>query len=280
MKPYPIIWIFPLLLGCKKEPIGPQKLLLWSFENIELEPIAERRVQTDWEKSGWGIYEDIIFPGDEIEWNVSHDQLESVPVLNCQITGGDAYNNVFFTNTIASKSEGSEWYFQEANYFEFEIEFYPATFIDCDNSDRSQIEGMEFTFQHVIIPDSWGWGIQWSKTNTWSYWDDQKIDSKPRGWVNMPTLDGCLSWNTWNRLSLSGKQSGNQLIYQRLSVNEQTIDLNIQLPSVTVPDGWAENFIQVGFQINGNKALLTDHQQGVDPVTIFLKNVNLKVYED
>ena len=66
-------------------------------------------------------------------------------------------------------------------------------------------------------------------------------------------------------------------IITSLSINNNNHDLNIVLSSVSVPEGWSENFIQVGFQINGNSAILNNHNHGVDPVTVYLNNLNLNI---
>jgi hypothetical protein len=266
------------LFNCKEDTQPPTLNLLYSFDDIELDLIETRTTQKNWQSTGWGIYEDIIFPGTGILWQVSHETFDNEEVLACDIVGGDAYNNVFFTNTLAAQWEGLEWYFKKASYFEYELMFFPAHRIACDHPDLSEIEGLEFTFQHVVIPDSWGWGVQWSKTNTWSYWDDQPDNGKPKGWVNIDGIQSCIEWNQWNSLKIIGSQTKNTLIYEQLIVNGASINMNKEISKVNVSEEWAENFVQIGFQINGNKAIRTDHDHGVDPVRIYLKNVSLNVY--
>ena len=265
------------IVGCEKEK-DKTPIELHVFDDIETFPLEKFTEGNEWNSTGWGVYEDIIFEGTSIQWSMDQINYQDEPVLKCDITGGDAYNNVFFTNTVAIRWEQLDWYFEDAQQFEYSLEFYPSSEINCDNADESLIEGLEFTFQHVKVPISWGWGLQWSKTNTWSYWDDQKSSDKVIGWKNIQNVKECLCWDKWNTIKIIGIQDGNDVIYKSIQINENKISVDIRLPSVTIPEDWAENFIQVGFQINGNKAILKTHQHGVDPSSVLLKNLDLNVY--
>jgi hypothetical protein len=250
----------------------------YSFISIEDLPIAQNEQLENWDTTGWGVYEDIIFDGTEIQHHMEHDETTfNTKVLKTQITGGDAYNNAFFTNTIAKRWEELNWYFDDALEFEYILDFYPEVEINCSVSDWSEVEGLEFTMQHVIIPESWGWGIQWSKTNTWSFWNDEKINDEAIGWENINNVNDCILPYEWNSIKIKGIIQNNTLRYTSLSINNNNHDLNIVLSSVSVPEGWSENFIQVGFQINGNSAILNNHNHGVDPVTVYLNNLNLNI---
>jgi len=250
----------------------------YSFTSIEDLPIAQNEQLENWDTTGWGVYEDIIFDGTEIQHHMEHDETTfNTKVLKTQITGGDAYNNAFFTNTIAKRWEELNWYFNDAIEFEYTLDFYPEVGINCSFSDWSEVEGLEFTMQHVIIPESWGWGIQWSKTNTWSFWNDEKINDEAIGWENINYVNDCIFPNEWNSIKIKGIIKNNTLRYTSLNINNNNHELNIVLSSVNVPEGWSENFIQVGFQINGNSAILNNHNHGVDPVTVYLNNLNLNI---
>ena len=69
----------------------------------------------------------------------------------------------------------------------------------------------------------------------------------------------------------------NIVVYDKIEINSKSYPLNIRLENVQVSSQWFENFIQVGFQINGNEAIRTDHNHGIDPVIVYLDNVNLAV---
>lgn len=276
------LWLYFILIlfyCCETESnIENNSSFNYTFENLEESPIEQNQQFNDWESTGWGVYEDIIFDGTTILHNTEHDDTSfDSRTLVAEITGGDRYNNAFFTNTIAKRWEQLDWFFRDVKQFEFLIEFYPETAINCDISDLSEVEGFEFTFQNVVIPNSWGWGLQWSKTNTWSYRNDQKINNEIVGWENINGLSSCIQTNQWNSLKMTGVINGNSLTYETLEFNSEVFDLNITLDNVEVPTGWSENFLQIGFQINGNDAIRTDHSHGVDPVKVYLNNINLKV---
>ena len=274
-----ILIIFFVFTSCKKEEgFISEEDFSYSFTNIEEFPIEESQEFSNWNSTGWGVYKDIIFDGTDIEYSLKHDEtIGSSKTLKAEITGGDKYNNVFFTNTIAARWEELDWYFKDATTFEYTVNFFPEVVINCSNSDFSEVEGFEFTVHHVIIPDSWGWGIQWSKNNTWSYWNDQKINGTAIGWVNLDGVNDCIIPNQWNKIKIVGIIENNTVIYDQIEINSENYSLNIRLENVETPNGWFENFIQVGFQINGNEAILTDHNHGVDPVTVYLDNINLMI---
>lgn len=256
------------------------KTPLFIFNAIEEYPIHQNQQLDNWDTTGWGVYEDIIFEGTTIQYNISHDNSTlNTTTLKTEITGGDAYNNVFFTNTVAKRWEQLDWFFEDAVTFEYSLDFFPQVGINCSTSDLSEVEGLEFTMQHVKIPESWGWGIQWSKTNTWSYWDDNTLNNDRIGWVNIPNIDYCILPNTWNSIKITGQIIDHIVSYDTLALNGASANLDIQINNVNVAEDWFENFIQVGFQINGNDAILTDHTEGVDPVKIFLDDMQLVIFD-
>ncbi|MFP4844754.1 hypothetical protein [Winogradskyella sp. PE311] len=267
------------ITSCKQEddPIDPNPSE-YTFSDIEEMPIDQNQVLENWDSTGWGVYEDIIFNGTNILYNIEHDDNTFISkTLKTEIEGGDSYNNVFFTNTVAKKWEDLKWPFKPTQSFTYSLNFYPEVNVNCSISNLSEVEGLEFTMQHVITPNSWGWGIQWSKTNVWSYWNDEKINGSPIGWENINSINTCVIPNQWNSIIINGTTTDNSLTYNSIEINSEVFELNILLNTVTVPTGWSENFIQVGFQINGNDAISTDHNHGVDPVTVFLDNLNLKI---
>lgn len=268
-----LLLITSIVTSCNKEEgTIPENTILHTFNNIEEMPIAQQQEFPNWNATGWGVYKDIIFEGTTIDYSLNFNE-----TLEAEIISGDKYNNVFFTNTIATRWEGLDWYFNEATTFEYELDFYPNVGINCLQPDLSEVEGFEFTMQHVITPNSWGWGLQWSKTNTWSYWDDTKINNEVVGWVNLNGINNCINLNQWNTIKIIGVIENNTVIYREIVINTENYLLNIAIDNAEVPNGWFENFIQVGFQINGNEAIRDDHGFGVDPVSVYLNNINLSV---
>lgn len=228
---------------------------------------------------GWSIYKDIIFPGTNIYGKLQHNNafLPGSTVLNCSITGGDAYNNLFFTYTLAKKWMGEPWAFTKANAFTYSMDFYIDSYVDCNTPNLSQLEGLEFIFQQAMPPASFLWGLQWSKSNVWSYWDDTKVNRRAKGWVQIPGLNACMVNKQWNHISITGHRNESGLYYDSLLLNNNSFAINSFVPKAYLPPAWAENYLQVGFQINGDKAIRSNHKHGTDPVRVMLNNADLLV---
>jgi len=76
-----------------------------------------------------------------------------------------------------------------------------------------------------------------------------------------------------------GELKNNQMKYTGLSINQKNYILNQPwISQGTVPDSYVENFLQVGMQINGNKAIDPSHGNGVDPVIVYLEEVSFEGY--
>jgi len=162
------------------------------------------------------------------------------------------------------------------------LDFYIDGVADCDNPNNSTLEGIEFTWQHILIPISYGFGVQWSKGGEWRYWNDEfdPQAGKAVGWESFsPQINTCLTANTWHHIKLIGEQLNEGSHYISMEINGQVFDIsNISLSRADVQSGWVENFLQVGMQINGNQALDVTHGHGVDPVKVYLDNVTFRGY--
>ena len=279
------------LAACRPEgvPLPPrtETLAALTLEEAPLAPADGTRYTdslTGLQFTGWGVYEDIMFPGTTIRWDLDHGLLpgREGQVLRCAITGGDPYNNAFFTHTLAMRHEAEAWPYEQVDSLVYSLDFYIDAKVDCGLPDRSELEGIEFTWQHVRIPDSYGWGLQWSKGGEWRYWDDEtdRRTGRPRGWQSFsPPLITCLADDSWHRLTLAGIEADGGVAYRYLDLNGARYDLSGATGGpATVPDTWVEHFLQVGVQLNGNTATDPTHGQGTDPVTVWLDNVTLRGY--
>ena len=278
-----------LIFGCSKEnPLQVSSYqkgeLIFDYQNIENDTLnASQRIydeQLDLFYTGWGVYEDIIFPGTTINWSLDHTNSSNNIKLHCAITGGDQYNNVFFTNTKALKWQGEPWQYQEAKYLVYELDLYIDGELDCSNSDLATIEGIELTWQHIELPFSHGFGLQFSKAGEWRFWnDEQDADNKPIGWQSFSSkINYCLSPKEWHTIKLESYITENTIVYKSMIIDNEIFSLqNTTLPYVNAKNGWVENFIQIGMQINGNKSV--KNSVGVDPVAVTLDNVNFRGYQ-
>jgi hypothetical protein len=258
--------------------VGPSPLL-YAFRSLEDSAINQSHPTSLGINEGWNLYKDIIFPGTRIKGSLSKNRkmLPGITLLNCSITGGDEYNNIFFTYTLAKKWMGHKWAFASVDAFEYSLDFFVQNKIDCSSPNGSELEGLEFTFQQTMPPFTFLWGLQWSKSSVWSYWDQKTLNGRTRGWVPIPQLHACMLYKQWNHIRITGHRNETGLFYDTLILNENTFAINTFVPKASVPRHWTENYLQVGFQINGNKAIRNNHPHGVDPVTVLLNNVDLFV---
>ncbi len=280
--------IFALLLPalCMHSAVAQQPVekshpvLLHHYQSLEDSSIGQSHHTPLDINEGWSIYKDIIFPGTSIKGKLQHNNsfLPGSKLLNCSITGGDAYNNLFFTYTLAKQWMGGPWAFTKANAFTYSMYFYIDSYVNCDTPNLTQLEGLEFIFQQAMPPASFLWGLQWSKSNVWSYWDDTKLNRRAKGWVPIPGLNACMLYKEWNRISITGHRNDTGLYYDTLVLNNRSFSINSFVPKSYLPPAWAENYLQVGFQINGDKAIRRNHKHGTDPVMVMLNKVGLEVH--
>ena len=247
-----------------------------SFENSAIDKINRDEYG---QNLGWTMYKDIMFSGTTIYGSTKHltRKFTNTPVLCTKITGGDAYNNMFYTYTFAKSNKKSPWTFSQANEFDYSLDFFVESKISCDTPNASELEGLEFTFQIAKPPVSYLWGLQWNKANVWCYWDDTRFHGKPKGWIPIPGLNLCMKPKAWNSIRIKGNRTNIGLYYDTMVLNDKLIPLHIFVPRAYLPVDWSDNNLQLGFQINGNKAIRKDHSQTIDPVTAYLKNVDLMV---
>lgn len=251
----------------------------YHFNSIEDRAIDQLNSDTFGQNLGWTIFKDIMFPGTTISGSMKHlrRQFPNKQVLSCKIRGGDAYNNIFYTYTFAKSDKRKEWTFTHANEFEYHLDFFVESKINCDTPNKSELEGLEFTFQIAKPPVSYLWGLQWSKENVWCYWDDTKKDGKTKGWVKIPHIKLCIKHHAWNKIHITGYRTNLGLYYDSMTLNGEKILLNIFVPKAYLPNSWGDNYLQIGFQINGNKAIRRDHSQKIDPASVYLDNLDVKV---
>jgi hypothetical protein len=277
----PYLLLYILLFSCSQHYYkkGNTTIAIHTFNSLQDSAIGKTTKGQFGFNNGWSIYKDIIFAGTNIEGAITKSQsyIPNTTLLNCQITGGDAYNNLFFTYTLAKASSKEKWYFSQANSFVYKLDFFIDNYLNCNYPNSSELEGVEFTFQLAQPPYTFLWGIQWSKSNVWSYWDDTKINGKTKGWINIPGLSYCMQNKQWNTMYITGHNNNSKLYYDSLCLNNHCFVIKKNVPKNLLPVTWVENFLQVGFQINGNKAIRKDHKYGVDPVSVYLNNIQLQI---
>lgn len=235
---------------------------------------------TGMEHTTWSVYEDIMIPGTDITWEIGHvaGPSRDGSALKCAITGGDQYNNIFCNTTIAKRWAGAVWPYRSAKRLVYSLWFYVDGTIDCQNPNRSTIEGLEFGWQHTLIPLKHEFAVQWSKAGAWRYWD-ATIDpatGRPRAWQAFPTpIALCFADRTWHQIRLESYLLGDASYYTAMLLDGARYNLApVKVGRAQTPEGWHENFVQVSVQINGNTAL--DGSRRVDPVSVYVDQARLE----
>jgi hypothetical protein len=99
------------------------------------------------------------------------------------------------------------------------------------------------------------WGTQCNNLNgkVWDYWDNVNGH-----WIH--TGIPCdLKDNTWNHVSFTtSRAANNDLVYETLTQNGVTYNMNITVPPFTVPTNWYG--MTVNYQLDGNRAMANNTQ--------------------
>jgi len=137
------------------------------------------------------------------------------------------------------------------HHFTYDAYFYGA------NLEISQV--LEFDVSQYFGGLSFIWGQQCriQGGHEWDIWDNVKAKWVPTGVACHPVS------KAWNHLTIVGQRTpDNQLLFESISLNGVTAQLNKYYPPSTVPAGW--NGITVNFQQDGNSIMT--------PYTTYLDN--------
>jgi len=104
----------------------------------------------------------------------------------------------------------------------------------------------------------WGHECRVAGGNEWDIWDNQKAQWTPTGVACHPNN------NAWNHLVIQVQRTANnELLYQSITLNGVTNQLNLTYPPGSAPADWYG--ITINYQMDGN------YRQ--DPYTVFLDNL-------
>lgn len=282
-----VVLLLFVIVSCEKTESNKQNdSLVFEYNQIEESKLASNSYyinpETQLSYTGWGVYEDIIFPGSSIYWKMEHQSIDNKNSLAIGITGGDAYNNVFFTNTVALAWKEVAWPYRNVSKLIYQLDFYLPNAFDCNSPNNAILEGIEFTFQHLLIPYSYGFGLQYAKSGEWRFWNDEKNPetNKPFAWQSFsPKIITCLASNQWHTIQIIGFVKNHKVYYEKMTLDNTTYNLSSAVINpVPSPQGWVENFLQVGVQLNGNKSIQYPNSNQVDPIEIYIDKVSLKGY--
>jgi hypothetical protein len=161
------------------------------------------------------------------------------------IGGTVPYSDVLWTNPILGQNttqnipDSSHTLLPTLHNFTYDAYVYPTNF--------SITQNLEFDINMYMNGVGLLWGTQCDHLadGDWDIWND------PAGaWIS--TGVPCnLTTNAWNHITIQGqRESNNDILYQWISVNGVTFNLNQTVAPYSVPSGWWG--MTVNFQMDGN----------------------------
>ena len=167
--------------------------------------------------------------------------------LQCSNKGGDPYSNVHCYLNLPPEPNASSFVLSMSFWFT------PAT--TCNNRDgtASTIQALEFTMNKWSNSKRYEFAVQWQNVGNgapqWMYWDPFQDETKK--WVPINSnVTQCLEGDKWHTLQLEGTTAGNQVRYQKLTIDNQTYDLNFTTARVSTP-GEVDR-LAIAIQLDGN----------------------------
>lgn len=161
------------------------------------------------------------------------------------VGGTSVYGDAFFNNHLigALSSQGlpdsAGTLVPALHTFTYDVYFYG------DNLAFSQ--ALEFDVNQYFNSTGFIWGHECriAGGNEWDVWDNQNGRWTPTGVACNPNS------NAWNHVTIQVQRtSDNQLLYNSITLNGQTHNLNLKFPPGTAPADWYG--VTINYQMDGN----------------------------
>lgn len=115
-------------------------------------------------------------------------------------------------------------------------------------TNAAHTQAMEFDINWFMntVGMTWGTECRIAGGNEWDIWDNVRAKWIPTGLACYPLQ------NAWNHVTVNAKRGpNNTLIYQSITLNGVTMNLNKSYPAFTVPQSWYG--ITANYQMDGDK---------------------------
>jgi len=173
--------------------------------------------------------------------------------------GGTAiYTDALFNNHLIGpfSSQGmadtSQTLVPTLHDFTYDVYFYGT------NLELSQAVEFDINQFYGSMGFIWGHECRVAGGNEWDIWDNQKAHWTPTGVPCHPND------NAWNHLTIKVQRtSNNQLLYESITLNGLTSNLNLTYPPGPAPADWYG--VTINYQMDGN------YRQ--DPYSVYLDNL-------
>jgi hypothetical protein len=173
------------------------------------------------------------------------------------VGGSGAFADALFNNHLIGPGstqglpDSSQTIIPSLHNFTYDVYFYG------DNLSLSQ--AVEFDINQFFDGKGYIWGHECriAGGNEWDVWDNQNQSWKPTGVPCYPNS------NSWNHLTITVQRNSNdELVYQSITLNGQTSNLNWTFPPGSKPNWYG---LTINYQMDGN-----DQQQ---PYNVYLDNL-------
>lgn len=214
----------------------------------------------------WGqlapTYADCNNPCSGVNWAMLQKTLapDNTLATRFSIGGTTPYSDVLWENPVIGQfstenmPDTSHTVLPKLHNFTYNADFY------LTNANVTQAEEFDVNWFMDGVGITWGTECRIEGGNEWDIWDN--ADAK---WV--PTGIPCNPVNhAWNHVTVNVQRGANNaVVYQSITLNGTTYNLNKTYTPFQVPTGWYG--ITVNYQMDG------DHQQASN--TTYLKNFSL-----
>jgi uncharacterized repeat protein (TIGR01451 family) len=217
-------------------------------------------VYTETSTSGYMIYLPIILkccPGldeDASEWDIYREgsptcvNPENVPTpsldgnaLQFAIVGGSPYGNCHYYRNLPSQPYATQ--------FTYTLSFWFTPTTTCNNQGGpSTVQALEFSMSKWYQSKRYEFALQWQNVGNgapqWRYWDGYH-------WVPpIPPITQCLQAGQWHTLELEGEVVGQQVHYQRFTIDDDSYVIDVTTSPISTPG--EPDRLAIAVQLDGN----------------------------
>jgi hypothetical protein len=160
------------------------------------------------------------------------------------IGGSTPYSDVLWSNPVIGQNttqnipDSNHTLLPNLHNFTYSTDFYVT------NASITQVLEFDINMYMNGLGMTWGTQCNFLGGNDWNVFDNVNVK-----WV--PTGIACNLKNGWNHLTLQvQRESDNSLLYQSVTLNGVTSNINKTFPPFSVPGGWWG--ITVNYQMDGN----------------------------
>jgi hypothetical protein len=238
-----------------------------SINNVRANAVSDIQAAGNWNQ--WGelapVY-DICSPCAGVNWNMTQN-VSSVSLsgnaTRFDIGGSVPYSDVLWSNKIIGQGTTK-------NMPDIDRKILPNIHnlvydTDVFVTDFAVTQDLEFDVNMYLDGAGMEWGTECNHLadGDWDVWDNVNAH-----WVSTG-VPCSLNSNAWNHVTFEAQRlSDNSLVYETITVNGVTANINKTFPPFQVPSGWYG--MTVNYQMDGNYRMASN--------TTYLDNLTIKYW--